>query len=139
MALERILFGDNQFFGVNHMSEDKAQAQSIRFRDTDAIIDVLKIAYDEGIRVFMCTTHERIAEVCEYFRAHQDRYAALYLGASALYNLLPHFTAQSTRFPGGAEQEDSVYSAGNHVLDQSVERRQVQHRFHLLGWGKRRG
>jgi hypothetical protein len=36
---------------------------------------VLKIAYDEGIRVFMCTTHERIAEVCEYFRAHQDHYA----------------------------------------------------------------
>ena len=77
MALEHVLFGDNQFFGVNHMSEDKALAQSIRFRDTDAIIDVLKIAYDEGIRVFMCTTHERIAEVCEYFRAHQDRYADL--------------------------------------------------------------
>jgi hypothetical protein len=77
MALERILFGDNQFFGVNHMSEEKAQAQSIRFRNTDAIIDVVKIAYDEGIRVFMCTTHDRIAEVCEYFRAHQDRYGDL--------------------------------------------------------------
>jgi hypothetical protein len=75
MELERILFGDNQFFGVNHMSEEKAQTQSIRFRNTDAIIDVLKIAYDEGIRVFMCTTHDRIAEVCDYFRAHQDCYA----------------------------------------------------------------
>lgn len=77
MALERILFGDNQFFGVNHMSEEKALAQSIRFRNTEAIIDVLKIAYDEGIRVFMCTTHDRIAEVCDYFRAHQDSYGDL--------------------------------------------------------------
>jgi hypothetical protein len=75
MALERVLFGDNQFFGVNHMSEEKARAQSIRFRNTDAIIDVLKVAYDEGIRVFMCTTHDRISEVCDYFREHQDLYA----------------------------------------------------------------
>ncbi|UWZ86125.1 hypothetical protein [Occallatibacter riparius] len=75
MALERVLFGDNQFFGVNHMSEEKARAQSIRFKDTESVIDVLEIAYDEGIRVFMCTTHDRIAEVCDYFRANQARYA----------------------------------------------------------------
>jgi hypothetical protein len=75
MALERILFGDNQFFGVNHMSEEKARAQSIRFMKNDAILDVLKVVYDEGIRVFMCTTHDRMAEICDWFRAHQDRYA----------------------------------------------------------------
>ena len=77
MALQRIFFGDNQFFGVNHMSEEKARAQSIRFRDNREIIDVLKIVYDEGIRVFMCTTHDRMAEICEYFRAHQDLYGDL--------------------------------------------------------------
>jgi hypothetical protein len=59
------------------MSEEKARAQSIRFRDTEEIIHVLKIAYDEGIRVFMCTTHDRIEEVCDYVRAHQDRFANL--------------------------------------------------------------
>ena len=32
--MDRILFGDNQFFGVNHMSEEKARAQSMKFRDT---------------------------------------------------------------------------------------------------------
>jgi hypothetical protein len=73
--MERILFGDNQFFGVNHMSEEKARAQSMRFQKLEAIIDVLDIAYDEGIRVFMCTTHERIAEVCDHVRANPDRYA----------------------------------------------------------------
>lgn len=72
--MQRILFGDNQFFGVNHMSEDKARAQAMRFQDTAAIIEVLQVAYDEGIRVFMCTTHERIGEVCDWFRAHQDQY-----------------------------------------------------------------
>jgi hypothetical protein len=75
MALERVLFGDNQFFGVNHMSEEKARAQAIKFQNLDAIVEVLDIAYDEGVKVFMCTTHDRIADVCDYFRKHQDKYA----------------------------------------------------------------
>ncbi len=73
--MERILFGDNQFFGVNHMSEEKARAQSVRFKDTKAIMEVLDIAYEEGIKVFMCTTHERIAEVCDHVRANPEKYA----------------------------------------------------------------
>jgi len=73
--MDRILFGDNQFFGVNHMSEEKACLQAIRFRDTKAIIDVLDIAYDMGIRTFMCTTHDRIGKICDHVRANPDRYA----------------------------------------------------------------
>ncbi len=73
--MERILLGDNQFFGVNHMSEEKARAQAIRFQTTRSIMDVLDSAYDEGIRVFMCTTHERVREICDHVRAHPLRYA----------------------------------------------------------------
>jgi len=72
--MEKLLFGDNQFFGVNHMSEEKARVQAIRFRDIQAVYDVLDTAYDEGIRTFMCTTHERVAEVCEHVRANPERY-----------------------------------------------------------------
>jgi hypothetical protein len=73
-TIDRILFGDNQFFGVNHMSEEKARQQLIRFKDTRAIVDVLDIAYEMGIRTFMCTTHDRIGEVCDHMRAHPRRY-----------------------------------------------------------------
>jgi hypothetical protein len=72
--MDRILFGDNQFFGVNHMSEEKARIQSMRFQDIGAVIEVLDDAYAEGIRTFMCTTHERIAEVCDHFRRHAGKY-----------------------------------------------------------------
>lgn len=72
--LDRIILGDNQFFGVNHMSEERARAQSMRFRDIGAIIEVLDTAYQEGIRTFMCTTHDRIAHVCEYFRQNKHKY-----------------------------------------------------------------
>lgn len=72
--MDRLLFGDNQFFGVNHMSEEKARAQSMRFQDIQSIVDVLDTAYDEGIKTFMCTTHERIAEICDRWRANPQRY-----------------------------------------------------------------
>ena len=74
-TMDRLLFGDNQFFGVNHMSEEKARAQQMRFQDTEAIMSVLDAAYDEGVHTFMCTTHDRIAEVTDHVRAHPDRYA----------------------------------------------------------------
>ncbi len=72
--MDRILFGDNQFFGVNHMSEEKARQQLVRFKDTAAIIQVLDDAYEMGIRTFMCTTHDRIGEICDHMRAQPARY-----------------------------------------------------------------
>ena len=73
-VMDPVLFGDNQFFGVNHMSEEKARAQSMRFQDLSAIIAVLDAAYEEGIRTFMCTSHDRVALVCDHFRAHPEKY-----------------------------------------------------------------
>ena len=72
--MDRILFGDNQFFGVNHMSEEKARQQAARFQDIQAIIDVLDVAYEEGVRVFMCTTQDRMVDVCDHFRQQKNRY-----------------------------------------------------------------
>ena len=74
VRMDRLLFGDNQFFGVNHMSEEKARAQQMRFQDLDAILEVLDFAYDDGVTTFMCTTHDRIAEICDRVRAQPDRY-----------------------------------------------------------------
>ena|SRR5215813_10379227 len=73
-TIDRILFGDNQFFGVNHMSEEKARQQLMRFKDTAAIIEVLDQAFELGIRTFMCTTYDRIGEICDHMRARRERY-----------------------------------------------------------------
>ncbi|BDG04639.1 hypothetical protein [Anaeromyxobacter oryzae] len=83
--MDRILFGDNQFFGVNHMSEEKARAQAMKFRDTQDIMRVLDAAYDAGIRVFMCTTHDRVGEIADLVRANPARYPDL-----AFYPCLPY-------------------------------------------------
>lgn len=72
--MDRLLFGDNQFFGVNHMSEEKARAQLMKFQDISAVQSVLDSAYDEGVRTFMCTTHDRIALIADHVRANPERY-----------------------------------------------------------------
>ena len=72
--LDKLLFGDNQFFGINHMSEEKARAQAMRFQRTDAIMDVLDVAYDAGINTFMCTTHDRIGAIAKRVKSDPARY-----------------------------------------------------------------
>ena len=85
MKMDRIIFGDNQFFGINHMSEEKANSQLVRFHDIGNIIGVLDAAYKVGIRGFMFSTHERVAEICAYLRSHPESYRDI-----RLYPVLPY-------------------------------------------------
>lgn len=75
--LDRIIFGDNQFFGINHMSEEKARALDEKFQDLKAITDVMDMAYDCGIKAFMLNTNERAKDICDHIRRNPDRYSEL--------------------------------------------------------------
>lgn len=72
--MERILFGDNQFFGVNHASDEKSREQLIKFKKDETIIKTLDIAKAAGVNTFMCTTYDRIANICEHIRNHPEKY-----------------------------------------------------------------
>ncbi len=83
--LHKVIFGDNQFFGINHMSEEKAQALAERFWDRKAITDVIDIAYECGIRGFMLNTNQRAVEICDYFRDNKEKYPDMWFYASLPY------------------------------------------------------
>jgi len=72
--VERILFGDNQFFGINHFSEEKARQQAMKFQDTGAILDVLQSALHAGVGGFMCTTHDTVGQIADEVRAHPHKW-----------------------------------------------------------------
>lgn len=61
--MDRILFGDNQFFGINHVSDEKSRALTIKYRNDNAVMDTLRVAYQHNISSFMCTTHERMFQL----------------------------------------------------------------------------
>lgn len=70
--MERIFFGDNQFFGINHFSEEKARQQAMKFQDVSAILDVLQSALRADVTGFMCTTHDTVGQIAAEVRAHPD-------------------------------------------------------------------
>lgn len=72
--MDKVLLGDNQFFAVNHLSDEKSREQAIRFKDDSTIIRVLDQARETGINTFMCTTHDRIANICDHMRANSQKY-----------------------------------------------------------------
>jgi hypothetical protein len=74
MRMDKVLFGDNQFFAVSHLSDEKSREQAIRFKDDTSIIRVLDQARELGINTFMCTTHDRIASICDHMRANPEKY-----------------------------------------------------------------
>lgn len=76
-SIDRVVFGDNQFFGINHMSQDKAQAQAERFADIDAIFNVYETAFDAGIRAVMLNSNARAGDICDRFRARKSQYPEL--------------------------------------------------------------
>jgi len=65
--MDRIIFGDNQFFGVNHLSEEKARLQSNKFKDINKVIEILEYVDEIGIKSFMVTTYPQVDAICQHF------------------------------------------------------------------------
>ena len=102
--IDRVVFGDNQFFGINHMSQDKAQERAERFAETANIMAVYDHAVDAGIEAIMLNSNDRAREICDAFRADPDRYGHLKWYPSIPY---PHKYAAMVNDLGlvGAVQE----------------------------------
>jgi len=138
--MERLIFGDNQFFGINHMSEEKARQQAMQFAELPAVMDTLAAARDAGIKAFMCTTHDRIADVAEAMRqepsawsdfafypcmpyAHKYANAVTELGYfDALKKFLPQGGLIDATFRGGkAALTGDVTAIGELLIDAEMK------------------
>lgn len=75
--MDRILYGDNQFFGINHASEEKARQQLMKFQDIGVVADTLHEAYEAGVRGFACTTHTRIIDLVEIIKKEPERWTGM--------------------------------------------------------------
>lgn len=86
-AIDRIILGDNQFFGINHMSQEKAQQLAEKFFDIRKIFEVYDMAFEAGIKGVMLNSHERSQEICDHFRTHPEKYKDVHWYPSVPY---PH-------------------------------------------------
>lgn len=105
-TIDKIIFGDNQFFGINHMSQEKAQQLAEKFFDIDNIYSVYQMAFDAGIRAVMLNSNDRAKDICEHFRANNSKYPAISWYPSIPY---PHKYANLI-------SEKGIFPAINEVL-----------------------
>lgn len=77
MSIDKIIFGDNQFFGINHMSQEKAQQLAEMFYNIDSIIRVYHMVYASGVRGFMLNSNDRAVEITDYFKKNSSKYPDL--------------------------------------------------------------
>jgi hypothetical protein len=75
--VDKIIFGDNQFFGINHMSQEKAQQLTEQFYNIGNIFKVYHIAYELGIRAFMLNSHARAYDICKYFKENESQFTSV--------------------------------------------------------------
>lgn len=72
--IDKVIFGDNQFFGINHMSQEKAQQLSEKFFDIDNIFNVYNVAIDAGVKAIMLNSNDRAKEICNHFVKNHQKY-----------------------------------------------------------------
>ena len=67
--IEPILLGDNQFFGVNHLSPEKGRFMEERFKDVSEIKKIMYYALDNGVRGIFFSTHPSIYQITDMMRS----------------------------------------------------------------------
>jgi len=107
IQLDPLILGDNQFFGINHMSQEKGQQLAERFSDLNNIYRAYHTAQDLGIRAFMLNSNEKAAEICDYLRAHKSQFPGMVLYPSIPY---PHKYANQVAEKGIAATIQNVLS-----------------------------
>ena len=75
--IDKIVFGDNQFFGINHRSQEKSEEMLKRFGNIDNIFEVYDDAFDCGVKAVMLNSNERASAICDRFRANKSKYGEL--------------------------------------------------------------
>lgn len=105
-SIDKIVFGDNQFFGINHMSQEKAQQLSEQFFDIKNIFRVYDIAIECGIQAIMLNSNQRAIEICDYFKKNEAKYGNLKWYPSIPY---PHKYANMVA-------EKGIFPAMNEIL-----------------------
>lgn len=85
IELDKVILGDNQFFGINHRSQEKAEEMLKRFGNLDNIFEVYDNAFDCGIKAVMLNSNEKAIAICDRFRANKAKY-----GDIAWYPSIPY-------------------------------------------------
>lgn len=67
-GIDPIVLGHNNFIGVDHLSRQRGVARAAKFEQPDAILQMIRVSMDHGVRAMMMSTHPRASLVADAVR-----------------------------------------------------------------------
>jgi hypothetical protein len=64
--IESVILGDNPFFGVDHLSHERAREKAKQSQNFDNMIEVMAYSLNAGVRGMVVSTHPRLSDFIEY-------------------------------------------------------------------------
>lgn len=65
---ESVLLGDNSFYGVDHLSHERARQRAERIQNIENIANIIKFSCDLGIHGMVVATRPRLKEIIEHLK-----------------------------------------------------------------------
>lgn len=85
MSNKEILLGDNPFFGIDHLSQERARARLKSLTGFDKITDVMEYTTELGVRGFVVSTHPDLRLLVQYMKRNTNL-----LDKMEFYPILPY-------------------------------------------------
>lgn len=83
--IDSIMLGHNQFFGVDHTSQDRARERANRFSDIQKILDIIDFSSSRGVNGLVLSTHLKTKYIMEVINSQPKLSSAL-----NFYPLVPY-------------------------------------------------
>jgi len=68
-SIKGVILGHNQFFGISHLSSQRAAEREQKFRQPGQVVDIIRAAQEHGASGLMLSTHERVRAIADRIRS----------------------------------------------------------------------
>jgi len=69
---KEILLGDNPFFGIDHLSQERARERMKIITGFDKITEIMEYVYSMGVKGFVVSTHPELKLLVEHMKKNTD-------------------------------------------------------------------
>jgi len=69
---KELLLGDNPFFGVDNLSQERARKKSEKLNQLENIVEIMHYVENLGVKGFVVSTHPQLKHLIKYLKTESD-------------------------------------------------------------------
>ena len=106
MNKKELLLGDNPFFGVDNLSQERARKKSEKLNRLENIVEIMYYVENLGVKGFVVSTHPQLKHLIKYLKTESDL-----LEKFEFYPILPYAQGYVSK-----AAEKGIISGMNEIL-----------------------